>query len=68
MDTLKDFHSAPPWMNFLQYYHLTIISTINSWTKALSVLARYFAFDPKTSLSGWFHSGSVPENLGDFSS
>jgi hypothetical protein len=34
----------------------------------VQVLARYFAFDPKTSLSGWFHSGSVPENLGDFSS
>jgi len=33
MDTLRDFHSAPPWMNFPQCYHLTIKSTINSSKK-----------------------------------
>jgi len=30
MDTLGYFHSVPPWMNFLQCYHLTIKSAINS--------------------------------------
>jgi hypothetical protein len=41
MDTMRDFHSAPPWMNFPQCYHTIIISTINSWTESPSVLARY---------------------------
>jgi hypothetical protein len=33
MDTLRDFHGAPPWMNFLQCYHLIIKSTIKLFEK-----------------------------------
>jgi hypothetical protein len=30
MDALRDFHGAPPMMDFLLRYHGVIISTINS--------------------------------------
>jgi hypothetical protein len=45
MDTLSEFHGAPPWMNFPQCYHLTIKSTINPSKNYISVLARYVHFE-----------------------
>jgi hypothetical protein len=41
MDTLRDFHGTPPWMNFSQCYHLTIKSTTNSFQNERPLLARY---------------------------
>ena len=41
MDTLKDFHGTPPWINFPQCYHLTIKSTTNSFQNERPLLASY---------------------------
>jgi hypothetical protein len=53
MDALRDFHGVPPWMNFPRCYHTIIISTINSWTKALSVLARYVQLQDHHAAETW---------------
>jgi len=41
VDTLRDFHGAPPVMDFSLCYHRVIISTTNFLANQDSVMARY---------------------------
>jgi len=44
MDALRDFHGAPPSMDFSKYYQMVTISTINSLENWASDLASYVEF------------------------
>lgn len=63
MDTLRDFHGAPPWMNFLQCYHLIIKSTINLSKNQGSVVARHVELESAENLGSVTSSSKQPSFL-----
>ena len=75
MDSLRNFHKAPPLLDLSQWYHRVIISTTNFFENGVSDLARYralsvsllFGSDYCRCMPGWNPStcsvGSVQSEL-----